>query len=57
MHVINTIINPQNGEIKYCKILDNLGYTISFVNNLIASLKGWASPIILTLLGPFRSWE
>ena len=45
------------GEIKYCNKFDKFGKTNSLENNLIASLKGWAIPIILTLLGPLRNWE
>lgn len=36
---------------------DVVGRVNSLENSLIASLKGWNSPIIPTLLGPFRSWE
>jgi|TARA_B100001146_G_scaffold220559_1_gene229429 hypothetical protein len=54
-NVINTIINPQAGAKKYWKILAKLGNTNSLEKSLMASLKGCASPTILTLLGPFRN--
>ena len=55
-NLINTIINPNIGEIKYWNIFERLGKTNSLENNLIASLKGCINPIKLTLLGPFRIW-
>ena len=54
--VINTINSPQNGARKYWPILASLGKTSSLEKSLIASLNGWAIPIILTLFGPFRNW-
>lgn len=51
------MIRAQNGDKKYWYKFDLKGKIISFENNLIASLKGWAIPNILTLLGPLRSWE
>jgi len=55
-NVTNTINNPHAGAKKYWYMFDILGKTNSFENNLIASLNGWAKPIILTLLGPLRNW-
>jgi len=52
-----TIKSATMGARKYWDILDVVGYNISLENNLIASLKGWTIPIIITLLGPFRNWE
>lgn len=37
-------------------VFDIDGTTNSFVNSLIASLKGWGIPATPTLLGPFRNW-
>jgi len=55
-NLINTIINPNIGEIKYWKIFDKFGKTNSLEKSLIASLNGCINPIILTLLGPLRIW-
>lgn len=52
--LINTIIKPSIGEIKYWNMLDKLGNTNSFEKSLIASLNGCIKPINLTLLGPLR---
>lgn len=54
-YVIITIIRAIIGAIKNCLGLDAEGHSISLVKSLIASLKGWAIPTILTLLGPFRT--
>ena len=53
--VISTITKAHNGDTKYWLKLDVDGITISLEKSLIASLKGWANPQILTLLGPFRN--
>ena len=47
-NLINTIINPNIGEIKYWNIFERFGKTNSLENNLIASLKGCINPINLT---------
>jgi len=38
-------------------MLEDVGQTTSFVNNLIASLKGCGTPASPTLFGPLRNWE
>ena len=53
-NTIKTINNAHLGDNMYLFKLEKLGITISFENNLIASLNGWQIPISLTLLGPFR---
>jgi hypothetical protein len=53
--VISTITSAYNGDIRYWLRLDVEGNTISLDKSLIASLKGWAKPLILTLLGPLRN--
>jgi len=45
------------GQIKKGKILTKVGLTNSFLNNLIASAKGWGRPINPTLFGPLRNWK
>ena len=54
--ITSTIINANIGERKNWILFDILGITTSFEKSLIASLKGWSKPIILTLLGPLRIW-
>jgi len=54
--ISKTISNPINGLIKYFRIFELKGKTNSFEKSLIASLNGWAIPIVLTLFGPFRIW-
>jgi len=54
---MRTINNLQAGALIYCTKLEEAGSIISFEKSLIASLKGCSKPIILTLLGPLRSWE
>jgi len=53
--VTSTIVNAVAGAAKYCLALEKVGLINSLEKSLIASLKGWANPISLTLLGPFRS--
>jgi hypothetical protein len=56
-HVRSAKIRPIIGAmIKKCLFI-KIGLFCSLVNNLIASANGWGSPMIDTLLGPFRSWK
>lgn len=45
-----------SGDIKKIIKFDLFKINISFLNNLIASLKGWVIPVIIDLFGPLRSW-
>ena len=56
-HKIKALLNLKIGAKKKGNTLANLGTETSLQNNLIASAKGWGSPINLTLFGPFRNWK
>jgi len=55
IHNIRAKIRPRIGANIYGDIFAGVGVVCSFVNSLIASAKGWGSPIIITLFGPFRN--
>ena len=44
------------GAIKNVEVLAIDGNDCSFTKSFRASARGWGSPVIDTLLGPFRSW-
>ncbi len=54
-HKIETMTNIITGALIKILELELLLVCINFINNLIASVKGWRIPINLTLLGPTRS--
>jgi len=56
-HSISARIRPSTGANIYGDIFAGVGLACSFVNNLMASAKGWGRPISITLFGPFRSWK
>ena len=56
-HKVSARINLNIGDIKKGSWFDKVGRDCSLVNNFRASAKGWGSPVILTLFGPFRFWK
>ena len=56
-HKIKAKARASLGDAKNGKKLAWSGFTSSFKNNLAASAKGWGSPRMPTLLGPFRIWK
>ena len=52
---LKVIIKARTGAKINILILIEKGNSDSFENNFTASLKGCITPIMLTLLGPFRS--
>ncbi len=55
VHIIKANINIIIGDIVNIHRLTRDGFTHSFMRSLIASAIGCGAPIIITLLGPFRS--
>lgn len=56
IHIVRARNKASIGAARNGKVLAEFGVFNSLVNNFNASAIGCGMPIILTLLGPFRSW-